>query len=167
MEEIFNRRSIRKYKSKDVEEEKINKILKAGMAAPSAGNEQPWEFIVVTEENLKEKIMDVHPYSDMLKQAPVAILVCGNMTEKRFEGYWEQDCAAATQNMLLMVESLDLGGVWLGVYSDKKRMEGLSKIFDLPEYIVPFSIISIGYPAEEKYPSQRYQAEKVHYNSFK
>jgi nitroreductase len=96
MKEIFKRRSIRKYKDKKVEKEKIEKLLKAAVAAPSAGNEQPWHFVVIRDRNILNHLAEVHPYAKMLKDAPLAVAVCGDLNKQRHEGFWVQDCAAAT-----------------------------------------------------------------------
>ncbi|MFW6377686.1 MAG: nitroreductase family protein [bacterium] len=171
MESIFTRRSIRKYTDKDINDEKLKSLLKAGMAAPSARNEQPWHFIVIREREKLNKITSIHPYSGMLKGAPLAILVCGDKrvlpdnAEEDF-GYLIVDCSAATQNILLQAESEGLGAVWLGIYPRKERMDGLKELFSLPEHIVPVSLISVGYPAEKKPVNDRYLEERIHYNSF-
>ena len=111
MNAIFNRRSIRKYINKDISEDIINKIIKAGMAAPSAGNEQPWHFILINDKNILNEIPKFHPYSQMLKEVSCAIVVCGDLSLEKYEGFWVQDCSAATQNMLLMAQELGLGSV--------------------------------------------------------
>jgi len=121
MDEIFERRSIRKYKKKKVEEEKIEKLLKAATAAPSAGNEQPWHFIVIRDRDKLNHLAEVHPYAKMLKEASLAIAVCADLDKQRHEGFWVQDCAAATQNILLEAVSLDLGAVLIGAYPNQER----------------------------------------------
>ena len=166
MKSIFTRRSIRKYKDKPISDEKIRKILKAGMAAPSAGNEQPWQFVVIKRDDIKADIMKYHNYASMLQTAPVAILVCGDKQLERHSGYWVQDCAAATQNMLLMIDSLGLGGVWLGVYPRQKRMDGIAQVLDIPDKVIPFSLIALGHPAEEKEPHNRYLEDRVHFENW-
>ncbi|TYB30611.1 MAG: nitroreductase family protein [Candidatus Mcinerneyibacterium aminivorans] len=166
MKEIFARRSIRKYKKQKISEKMIQKILQSGMAAPSAGNEQPWHFIVITSNELKQEIAKVHPYSDMLPDAPAAILVCGDTKKTNHGEFWIQDCSAATENMLLMITSLGLGGVWVGVYPRKKRVQGIKELLDLPDNIIPFSIIPFGYPDDTKKPHDRYLKERVHYNQW-
>ena len=108
MQSIFNRRSIRKYTNEVVPEDLIEQILRAGMSAPSAGNEQPWHFIVISDRNVMGEIQKVHPYSHMLKEASHAIVVCGDMSLQKYDGYWVQDCSAAMQNMLLMSQELGL-----------------------------------------------------------
>ncbi len=160
-EEVVNkRRSIRNYKDKDVEDEKIEKLLDAAMRAPSANNRQPWHFVVIESEKTQDEIMDIHPYSSMLEEAPLAIAVCGN-TEKS-EHYWVQDCSAATQNLLLMAENLGLGAVWLGVYPRKNRHERIGELLELPKHIIPLSIVAVGYPAEESREVDRFDEDNVH-----
>ena len=166
MNAIFKRRSIRKYTSEPVSEEQIEKILRAGMAAPSAGNQQPWHFIVIDDREILSEIPKCHPYSKMLNEASCAIVVCGDVTLQRFEGYWVQDCSAATQNMLLMATELGLGSVWLGVYPREERVEALKTLLKIPEHVIPLSIISLGYPAEEKEPNNRFDETRVHRNTW-
>lgn len=162
---INTRRSIRKYTSKSVSESDIEEILKAGMSAPSAGNEQPWHFVVIRERQILNAIPRIHPYSEMLKEASVAVLVCGDVTLDVYKaGYWVLDCAAATENVLLAVHEKGLGAVWLGVYPLQERMDGLRKLLGIPQHIVPFSLIPIGYPNESKQPDDRFDSAKVHHN---
>lgn len=166
MKNILNRRSIRKYKNKKVCDEKIEKLLRAAMAAPSAGNEQPWEFIVVRDKNKLKGIINHHKYANMLNEANVAIVVCGDINRERYEGFWVQDCSAATQNILLAAESQGLGAVWLGVYPKEDREKGIRKVLSIPDNINILSVVSIGYPNEEKKPSDRYDEERIHYNKW-
>lgn len=164
MNAIFKRRSIRKYTEIKVSEELIEQILRAGMAAPSAGNERPWHFVVIDDKDVLNQIPKFHPYSNMLKEASCAIVVCGDTALQRFDGYWVQDCSAATQNMLIMATELGLGSVWLGVYPNKERVKPLKQLLNLPESVIPLSIISIGYPAEEKKPNDSFDKTRVHKN---
>lgn len=166
MKEIFQRRSIRKYTKEEVSKEHVIELLTAAMAAPSAGNGQPWEFIVIRNKQIFDRIMEVHPYSKMLDEASVAIVVCGNTEIERFKGYWVQDCSAATQNILLMANYLGLGAVWLGVYPTEERVEEIKNILEIPKHAIPLSIISIGYPAEEKLPENRYEESKIHFEKW-
>jgi nitroreductase len=166
MEEIFKRRSIRKYKAKKVEEEKIEKLLKAAAAAPSAGNEQPWHFVVIKDRDTLNHLAEVHPYAKMLKDAPLAVAVCGDLNKQRHEGFWVQDCAAATQNILLEAVSLDLGAVWIGAYPNEERERVVSEVLDVPENIRTVSLISIGYPAEKKGKTDRLSDEIVHHDKW-
>lgn len=167
LEAILTRRSIRKYTDEQVADEMITKLLEAGMAAPSAGNQQAWHFVVIKNRQILNEIPNVHPYSQMLKQASVAILVCGNVEDERHKGYWVQDCSAATQNILLAAHGLGLGAVWLGVYPRKDRVDGISDLLNMPKHIVPLSLISIGYPAEEKPKSNRYDENKITHDVWK
>jgi nitroreductase len=163
---FFKRRSIRRYKDMDVSKEAIETILRAGMSAPSAGNQQPWHFIVVDDREKMKAITKCHPYSTMLNTAPKCIVVAADVGLQKHQGYWVQDCSAATQNMLLAISQLGLGGVWLGVHPRKEREEGIRKIFKLPDNITPLAVIAIGVPDEEKGPSDRYNPERVHRNTW-
>ena len=163
-EAIMTRRSIRRYAPKQVPDRLVEDLLQAGAAAPSAGNEQPWHFVVITELKLLDEVPKFHRYAQMLKEAPLAILVCGDMTLERHEGYWVQDCAAATQNILLAAHAKGLGAVWLGIYPREHRVSGMRQLLNIPEHVTPFALISIGYPAEEKPPAQRYDTTRVHRN---
>jgi nitroreductase len=164
MDAILSRRSIRKYTKQPVSDETIKELLEAAMSAPSAGNEQPWHFVVINEREILDEIPKFHPYSRMLGHAPVAILVCGDKQLEKYEGYWVQDCSAATQNILLAVQAKGLGAVWLGVYPIEDRVVGLRRLLNIPEHVTPFSLISIGYPAEQKPRSDRYDASRAHHN---
>jgi len=164
LEVLFTRRSIRQYTDEPVTEEQVRTLLEAGMNAPSANNRQPWHFIAVDERERLDAIMEVHPYSKMLAQAPLAIIVCADIT--RSERYWQQDCAAATENILLAARGLGLGSVWLGVYPKEDRTEGVTRLFDLPEHIRPLCVIAVGHPAEEAGRVERYDTSKVHRNQW-
>ncbi|TFG67318.1 MAG: nitroreductase family protein [Anaerolineales bacterium] len=164
LEAIFTRRSIRRYTDEPVSAEDLKIILEAGMNAPSANNQQPWHFIVVDDRSKLNKIMKVHPYSQMLAQAPIAILVCGDTTIS--ESYWEQDCSAATENILLAARALNLGTVWMGVYPNTQRVSGIKTLFGLPEHVEPLNIIAVGHPAEDKGRVDRYNATRIHNNNW-
>jgi nitroreductase len=161
---IFTRRSIRQYTDEPVPEEQVKILLEAGMNAPSANNRQPWHFIMVDAREHLKAIMEVHPYSKMLEQAPMAIVVCADVT--RSERYWQQDCAAATENILLAARALGLGSVWLGVYPKEERTKGITRLFDLPEHIRPLCVIAVGHPAKEAGRVERYDSSKVHRNQW-
>jgi nitroreductase len=124
IEAILGRRSIRSYTDKPVAKETVQQLLEAAMAAPSAGNQQPWHFVVVDDRALLEKITTVHPYAQMAKSAQLGILVCGDLSLEMHQGYWVQDCAAATENLLVAAHALGLGAVWTGVHPRSER-EGL------------------------------------------
>ncbi len=165
-EAIKTRRSIRKFKNRLIPVDLIEKILEAGMYAPSARNEQPWHFVLVTREELKEKLMRAHPYASMLREARLAILVCGDTDLELSPGYWPIDCSAATQNMLLAAHAGGLGAVWLGVHPRQERKDAIRKIFNLPANIEPFALIALGYPGENKETPERYKTDRVHTNSW-
>jgi nitroreductase len=162
MEWILSRRSIRKYAPAPVSEDQIRRLLAAAMAAPSAGNQQPWHFVVITDRTVLDRIPEVHPHAPMVREAPLAIAVCGDKQLDRHAGMWVLDCSAATQNLLLAAHALGLGAVWLGVYPRADRMAGLQKLLGLPESVAPLSLIAIGHPAESKPPADRYQERRVH-----
>lgn len=161
MKAILERRSIRKYTGEPVSEEDMKDLMKAAMAAPSAHNKQPWEFIIVEERQLLIEITKFHPYSKMLNEAPFAIIVCGDQSKDDF-GYCVQDCSAATENILIAACDKGLGAVWLGVYPKEDRIMGVRKIFGIPEHVIPISIIAVGHPDEKKEPADRYDDNRIH-----
>ncbi len=165
-EGLITRRSIRKYTSEQVSRELLEELVKAGMYAPSAVNCQPWHYIIIDDQDLFEKIMEVHPYAKMLSEAQAAILVCGDEKLQHGEGYWAVDCGAATQNILLAAHAKGLGAVWLGVHPREERKKNIKDLFQLPGHILPFSLISLGWPAEEKEIPERYKSDRIHYNNW-
>jgi len=162
MSKMLSRRSVRKYTDEPVSEETIAALLRAAMSAPSAGNQQPWHFIVIRSQAVRDLIPTVHPHAAMVPRAPVAIAVCGDVSGLKYEGYWVQDCSAATENLLLAAHEMDLGAVWLGVYPTEDRVEGVSRVLGLPEHIVPFALIPIGHPAESIPAVDRFDPGRVH-----
>lgn len=167
MEALFSRRSIRKFRSEPVSEESVQAILEAAMSAPSAGNQQPWHFVVINDQALLDRVPDFHPHSAMCREASLAILVCGDQSLEKHVGYWVQDCAAATENLLLSIHALGLGGVWLGVYPRDERVAGFRKLLYIPEHVIPFALIPIGHPAEQKPPRpDRYNQSRIHNNTW-
>lgn len=162
IEWIHARRSIRKYTDEPVSEEDLRELLEAAMAAPSAGNEQPWHFIVIRERALLDAVPGFHPHTAMARQASVAILVCGDPTLEKHPGCWVLDCAAATENLLLAAAAKGLGAVWCGVHPRQERVDGFRALLGIPAHVVPLSFVPIGHPAEEKPPVQRYNPERVH-----
>jgi nitroreductase len=166
MDPVLERRSIRKYTEKKVEESKVKTLLEAGMSAPSAHNEQPWHFVVIDNREILDKIPEFHPYSQMLRGAPLAILVCCDTSGLDNEDFWVQDCSAATENILVEARNIGLGSVWMGIYPKKELMKGIKELTYLPDGIIPFSLISIGYPAYEKEPSGRFSEDRVHRNKW-
>ena len=166
LEAIFTRRSIRKFTQEPIPTEALRAILKAGMYAPSARNQQPWHFIVISRQSIKEDIMNAHPYASMLAGAALAILICGDTELEKSPGYWSIDCSAATQNMLLAAHSMGIGAVWLGVYPRLSRKDAIKKIFELPQHIEPFALIALGYPGEKRDTPDRWREDRIHYNGW-
>jgi len=166
LEAVFTRRSIRRYSDKEIENEIVDKIIHAGMYAPSAVNKQPWHFIVFDKLETRNAIMEVHKSSMMLAEANKAILVCFDVNLQHDDGFGLLDCSAATQNMLLTAHAHEIGSCWIGIYPREARMEALKKIFKLPENIVPFAVISLGYPAETKEMPDRIKPERIHFESW-
>ncbi|HUJ19038.1 MAG TPA: nitroreductase family protein [Nitrospirota bacterium] len=166
MSAILSRRSIRQYTNKPVARESVYEVLQAAMNAPSAGNERPWHFIVLTERRVLDEIPKFHPYSAMLKQASAAILVCADLSLEKQKGCLALDCSAATENILIAAHAKGLGAVWCGVYPTEDRMANLRKLLRLPDAIMPFSLVPIGFPAEIRRGEDRYDASRVHWNEW-
>ncbi|MDR1388547.1 MAG: nitroreductase family protein [Treponema sp.] len=177
MNAIFKRRSVREFLPKAVEPEKIERILRAAFQAPSAHNRQPWEFLVVTGKDDLKAVAGMSPWAKLCAAAPALIACCANlkrgdpgygdpnikMTE---EALWEQDLSAATQNALLQICDEGLGGVWLGWYPAKERVDSFKAYFKLPEHIVPVTLIALGYPAKEGQSKDRFDPARVHYEKW-
>lgn len=166
LECIITRRSIRDFLERDVSEEDIQKILKCAMYAPSAGNQRPWHFVVIKSRETMMRITQFHPHSMMLKSARCAIAVVADTEIEKHKGYWVQDCSAAVQNILLSVHYLGLGAVWLGIYPREERINGLSKLLNLPSNIVPFAVVAIGYPAKIPEQPDRFEENRIHYEKW-
>ena len=166
LEIIFSRRSIRKYLDKSVDDELLIKLIKAAVCAPSAGNQQPWQFVIIRNKKTLECVLTFHPHAQMLMDAQAAILVCGDLSKEKYKGYWVLDCSAATQNLLLAAHALGLGACWLGIYPREDRARGMKSLVSLPEKVLPFALVSIGYPDEKKEPSDRYESSLVHYEKW-
>jgi nitroreductase len=160
---IMTRRSIRHYTPQPVSDELLESLLRAAMQAPSAGNSQPWYFVVIRDRQVLDTIPTFHPFSEMLKEAPLAIVMCAQ-ERPNYPEYWIQDCAASIQNILLAAHAQGLGAVWLGVHPRPDRAASVSKLLGLPDEIHPLGIVSIGYPAEEKPPIDRFSPDRIHYN---
>ena len=163
---IMTRTSIRQYTNEPISKADIETMLRAGMAAPTAVNKQPWHFVAVTD---KTKLAELAGRRGIIKQAGVAIVVCGNL-DKAMQGpaqaFWIQDCSAATENILLAANALGLGAVWTGCYPMDDRVAEVSKVLKLPETIVPLCVIVIGHPAEQPKPKDKWKSENVSYNEY-
>ncbi len=164
LEAIHGRRSVRRYQDKPVPEELVRKLLAAGMSAPSARDAQEWQFVVIDDKAMLTEIGEINPNAKMAQHAPMAILVCADLSLEKSVGYWVVDCAATVENILLAAHALGLGAVWTGVYPRQERMDGLKKLVGLPEKVMAHSLIVVGYPAEQPSPQDRYRSDRVHRN---
>lgn len=167
MNAIFNRRSIRKFKDQSVEPEKIEKLLRAAMQAPSAANQQPWEFIVIQDKAALEKLSEVSPYSKPVATSGVTFILVANENALIVPTAWQQDMSAAAENLLLEATELELGGVWFGVATSEVVTDAVGKLYALPSHIKPFAMIAVGYPdGQNNVFVDRYKAEKVHFDKW-
>lgn len=160
---IMTRTSVRQYTDRPISADTLETLLKAGMAAPTAVNKQPWAFVVTTGRDALDSLATLQP---RLKTAAAAITVCGDMT-RAIEGegrdFWVQDCSAATENILLAAHALGLGAVWTGVYPIAERVGNVSRALALPDSVVPMCIIAVGYPVADQEPKDKWDPSKVHY----
>ena len=162
---ILTRRSIRQYRNDPVPEEILKKIIKAGLYAPSAMNLQPWDFMIFnTAETITRCVAAVQHGETILKQSPAAILICGDQKIEQNIDYIVQNCSAATQNILLQIHEMGLGACWIAVYPLQDVISKLRESFEIPESIIPVSLVAVGYPAEEKTAEDRYKGQKIHIN---
>jgi len=167
MKEIFNRRSIRKFEDRPVEKEKIDKLLRAAMQAPSAANQQAWEFIVVENKDNLKTLSLTTPYAKPVADSGVTFVLLGNSDHFKVPTGWQQDMGAAAENILLEATHLELGAVWLGVATSDAAVDYIKDVYKLPENIKPFAMIAIGYPDGQKNQFvDRYIAERVHYEQW-
>ncbi len=163
MKNICQRRSIRKYKDQPLPKEILDEVIKAGFYAPSAINAQPRHFWIVDDKEMIQDIMDIQGHCKFLEQAKTAILVCGDLEIS--EQFWIDDCAAATENILIAAQSFGLGTCWCGLCHTEAAWN-LVVNFNLPEHIRPYSLIAIGYPDEEKPMPDRVDPARIHHNEW-
>lgn len=165
MQNILQRKSVRSYqKDRPVEKEKVENLLRAGMAAPSGKDKRPWEFIVVDERDLLDSLAAYLPYAKMLASAPMAIVVCADETKS---DYWYLDCSAAAENILLAAEAQGLGAVWTATYPYRERMEVVSRFLHTPSQVKSLCVIPVGYPMGEQAPKDKWDESRIHYNKWK
>lgn len=167
---ILSRKSVRSFEETPVSAEQVDTLLRAAMAAPTGRDMRPWRFVVIDNRVVMDSLVEQLPYAKMLKEAPLAIVVCGDQSVLGRDGKpscnWSFDCSAATENLLLMAEAMGLGAVWTGVYPYEDRMAAVSKALHLPDYIIPLNLIPIGYPKGNPQPKEKYDATNVHYNGW-
>ncbi|OIO02489.1 MAG: nitroreductase family protein [Desulfovibrionaceae bacterium CG1_02_65_16] len=161
---IKTRRSVRRYTSQPLDDATLTEVLRCGMQAPSACNEQPWQFVVVRDKTLLAKAGDINPYAKFAKNAPVAVLVCGDMRLDRCQGYWVQDCSNCAMSMLLAAHALGLGAVWTGIYPLADRVEGFRKLCGLPAEVTPLALLVLGHMEQTPKPEDRFKAERIHHD---
>jgi len=165
LEAIFTRRSIRSYSEKVIDGYIMEQLLRAAMQAPSARNTQSWQFVVINDREILNRIADIHPYAKMLTESSNAICVCGDQKAEQLLGYVIQNCSAATQNILLAAHALGIGAVWIGVYPREQRMNMVKDLLSLPDDIISVALIALGYPKDIKTQKiDRYDPAKVHKN---
>jgi nitroreductase len=169
IETIMNRKSVRNFTGGSIDKEILRTIVKAGMAAPSAVNMQPWGFVVVTARQTLDALAEALPYAKMCAGAQAAIIVCGDPklapVDTNFD-YWVQDCSAATQNILLAVESLGLGAVWTAAYPRAERAASVRQICGIPDGIMPLNVIPIGIPSGKDLVKDKFKAERIHWEKW-
>jgi len=166
---IHERKSVRNFTAAEVSEEQLTTLVKAGMAAPTARNRQPWQFVVIRDKAVMKDLADKLPYAKMLASAAAAITVCGDLEIAKAgnsENMWMLDCSAATQNILLAIESMGLGGVWTACYPYDDRMQTVAVALNLPEHIVPLCVIPIGYPTGVDKSKDKWKPERLHWNKW-
>jgi nitroreductase len=166
IEALVTRRSIRSFTSRPVSLDTVRELIRAAMHAPSAGNEQPWHYLILTNRDVLDKIPDFHPYAGMVSEAPVAVLVCADPRQEKHPGMWVQDLSAATENLLLAAHASGLGAVWVALHPREDRVQAMQKLVALPEPIIPFALIPLGHPAEKSDPEDRYRPELIHLNKW-
>lgn len=162
MNEIFHRTSVRNYLDKPVEPEKVEKMLRAAMAAPSAGNQQPWEYYVVTDPKILKQLSKTSPFAACAASAPLAFVACYRI-HCRMPEYAQIDLSASVENLLLEADSLDLGAVWLGIAPLEERMQAVRDVLHLPEELTAFAIIPCGYPESVHAQQNRFDTKRIHY----
>lgn len=169
MKTIFERKSVRNYKESTIPKETLELLVKAGMAAPTAMDKRPWEFIIITDKTVLEKLSEALPYAKMAGPAGHGIVVAGDM-DKQNGGpdspYWIMDCSAAVQNILLAAESLGLGAVWTAVYPNMDRVAPVSKVLGLPKNIVPLAFIPVGTPSGKDKSKDKFNKKQIHWNKW-
>ncbi|MGE4537471.1 MAG: nitroreductase family protein [Desulfovibrio sp.] len=165
-EAIHTRRSIRAFTEAPVSEADMDAILRAAMAAPSAGNAQPWHFIILDDRATMDAIVAIHAHAAMIRQAPVAVVVAAELAQEKYPGfgYWTLDCSAAVENMLLAARGLGIGSVWCGIYPRTERMEGLTKLLGLPDGVKAHALVVLGHPAQDFKRVERFKPERIHKN---
>jgi nitroreductase len=161
---MYARRSVRAYTDEPVLDGEVEAMLKAAMAAPSAQDLRPWHFVVVRKRKLLDELAEVHKYADMLEEAPLAIVVCGD--QKVSERHWVEDTCTATQNLLLAATAVGLGGVWISLYPKKKHQKYVRQILDIPDHVGVLCVVALGHPAEKQEERTHYDPKRIHHDEW-
>lgn len=165
-EALFTRRSIRKFTDQPIPDDDLRKILECAMYAPSACNEQPWQFLVFRDAGKKAMLAKTSPHTGMAERAAAVIIVCGDLSLEKAAGFWVQDCSVAVQNLLLAARGLGIGTVWCGVHPVQEREEYLRKHLELPENIIPFALVCLGWPEQPFKPADRFHEDRIHWEKW-
>ena len=165
---IHSRKSVRQFTAEQVSREKLEILVRAGMAAPTAMNRQPWAFIAIDSREILDKLSVELNNNAILLRATAAIVVCGDLNKAvpSLPDYWVQDCSAATQNILLAVEGIGLGAVWIGIFPRDERVNAVKKVTALPEHLIPLNVIAIGYPTGVEQPKDKWKEENLFWNMY-
>lgn len=166
LEAIRTRRSVRKYSSAAVPQGSVELLLRAAMAAPSAGDQQPWCFVVVRDRERLSQLATAGPHGRMIERAPLAVVVCADLGRVRHEGFWIQDCSAATENLLLAAHALGLGAVWVGTYPREDRVKRVGEVLGLREPLLAFAVVALGHPSESVTPADRFDPKRVYMETY-
>ena len=166
LEVILTRRSVRRYRGSAVPQESVDTLLRAAMAAPSAGDQQPWRFVVVQDEERLRELAAAEPHGRMIAQAALAVVVCADLGRVRHDGFWIQDCAAATENLLLAAHALGLGAVWVGTYPREDRVKSVGEVVGLSDPLLAFAVVAVGDPAEPIQLVDRFDPERVYMDRY-
>ena len=166
---IMTRSSVRSYTDRQVEKATVDTLLRAAMAAPTARDSRPWRFIVINERALLDTLAARCPNMSMAVKAPMAVVVCGDLEAADAKGgheYWDQDCSAATENLLLAAHAMGLGAVWCGVYPQPDRVKTVSELLGIPGSVIPLCVVPMGYPAGAPNVKDKFDFHRIHYNYF-
>ncbi|MCM1138206.1 MAG: nitroreductase family protein [Muribaculum sp.] len=164
---IMSRASVRDYSDREISQQTLDTLLRAGMAAPTAMNKQPWQFIVIDNPDILSEIADALGHGDPVRKCKTAIVACGDLNlaiPGDGQQFWVQDVSAASENILLAAHAMGLGAVWCGIYPIKERVNAISEILEIPNQIIPLNIIAIGYPASPVQPKDKWDEDKIHRN---
>lgn len=166
---IMTRVSVRNFTGEKISDEQIETLLRAGMAAPSAINKQPWAFVVIKDEAILAKLGEALPYSRCSNKPAIAIIPCGDLSKAipgEMAGFWINDVSSATENILLAAHAMGLGAVWTGLHPDMNRAKMVQEMLGMPEHIIPLCIVPVGIPAENPEIKDKFNTDNIHYNAW-